>query len=98
MNGEDPNAVNVKEASPEDGKGSQGLSEAGALETEDESVLYFTQKIVEVEKELDQICNVDMQSDLEQLFTQLVSSLVESIQESLGSVHTMVDAYARLEI
>ena len=45
-----------------------------------------------------QICNVDMQSDLEQLFTQLVSSLVESIQESLGSVHTMVDAYVRLEI
>lgn len=55
MNGEDPNAVNVKEASPEDAKRSQGLSETGALETEDESVLYFTQKIVEVEKELDQV-------------------------------------------
>lgn len=83
------------------------MSEAGALEAEDESVLYFSQKIVEVEKELDQVVersvliadiNVDMQSDLEQLFTQLVSSLVESIQESLGSVHTMVDAYACLEI
>ena len=31
------------------------MSETGALETEDESVLYFTQKIVEVEKELDQV-------------------------------------------
>lgn len=55
MNGEDPSVVNEKEPSPEDGKGSQGLNETSALETEDESILYFTQKIVEVEKELDQV-------------------------------------------
>lgn len=55
MTEENPSEVDVKESNPESEKESQGLNEAGTLETEDESVLYFSQKIVDVEKELDQV-------------------------------------------
>lgn len=55
MNEKNPNEVDGKESTYESEKENEGLSETTALETEDESVIYFNQKIVEVEKELDQV-------------------------------------------